>query len=484
MTLPQSDGIEGPTTREQNFPFHGTIAARAYEIWVVRGRAAGTYLKDWQEAETELLDGYLGERNRFERFLLAEQAVTRALAESAEITNAAPRIMQAICEALRWDVGAVWVVDDKADVLRCVNVWHAPAVEVPEFEQANWRSTLKRGVGLPGRVWGGEGIVWVPDVASGADLPLAPIADREGLHAACCFPIRSGAEFLGALEFYSRQIQEPDAQLRDMMTGIAGQITQFIERRRAEHTIRDRNRELDLARHIQQGLLPTTMPVMPGFKFGGACRFCQETGGDYYDCFAIGDTAFGLAIGDASGHGIGAALVMVQARASMRSLALSHDDPGTILARTNRCLAESLPPDHFVTVFLARIDPGTRSLLYCNAGHPSGYILDRHGDVQSVLQSTGMPLGIEPTAELPTAMEITLQPGDLLFLLTDGVTEAFSPEGLPFGIQRALDTVRGHQHETPDEIVQALLRGVAEFSEGQVQLDDLTGVVIKFEAGA
>lgn len=423
-------------------------------------------------------------RKLAERCLAAEHAVTRILAEAAEIINAAPGMMQAICESLGWDVGVVWTVDGQANVLRCIDVWHAPTVEAPAFAQASRQGAFALGVGLPGRVWRSRRPAWVPDVTQDADFPRAAIAAGEGLHGAYGFPIYNGVEFLGVMEFFSREMLRADDKLVEMMAAIGGQIGQFLERRRAEQTVRDREREFALARQIQQGLLPKTMPVVPGFAFSGATRFCQETGGDYFDFFPMADSGLGIAIGDASGHGIASALVIEDARACLRALALTHADPGSILAVTNRCLKEDLPADQFVTLFLARLDASARSVVYCSAGHCPGYVLDEHGKVRSVLKNTGLPLGIELATEFPGAPRITLLPGDLLFLFTDGVMEAHSPEELPFGIQRALDVVGEHRHDRPDEIVQALFRAVGDFSRDRAQLDDSTAVIIKVEAEA
>ncbi|HEX5103791.1 MAG TPA: PP2C family protein-serine/threonine phosphatase, partial [Pirellulaceae bacterium] len=206
------------------------------------------------------------------------------------------------------------------------------------------------------------------------------------------------------------------------------------------------------------------------------------TGGDYYDFFSLLDGGLCIAIGDASGHGISAALIMEETRASLRALALTGADAGAIVALTNRCLVNDLPTGQFVTMFLARLDPGTRSLVYCSAGHPSGYVLDQHGKVRLVLQSTNIPLGLDLTAEFLTTPAITLLTGDLLLLYTDGVTESFSPEDSLFGIERMLDVVRAHRHKSPAEIVQALFGAVADYSGNHAQLDDITAVIIKVEA--
>jgi sigma-B regulation protein RsbU (phosphoserine phosphatase) len=304
----------------------------------------------------------------------------------------------------------------------------------------------------------------------------------EGLHAGCGFPISDGDELLGVMGFFNRMIREPDEQLLGMMTSIASQLGQFIERRRAEQTVRDRDGEFAVARRIQLGVLPKSMPALPGFEFAGVCNFCQETGGDFYDFFPLEDSCLGIAVGDASGHGIGSALVIQATRAILRALGLTSADPGAMTTLANRSLTNDLSGEHFVTLFLARLDPETRTLVYCSAGHPAGLVLDRSGKLRAVLSSTGIPLGLDLSTSISSVQVPTLQPGDLIFVYTDGVCEAFSPQGERFGSERALSVVRAHLQQSPPEIVHSLMRAVAEFSGNQPQHDDITRIVIKLDA--
>jgi serine phosphatase RsbU (regulator of sigma subunit) len=162
----------------------------------------------------------------------------------------------------------------------------------------------------------------------------------------------------------------------------------------------------------------------------------------------------------------------------LRALALTCADVGALLALSNQRLASDIVADHFVTLFLLRLDPRTHSLLYANAGHWPGYVLDRQGRTKAVLASTGCPLGIDPAGEFPTGPATTLEPGELALLLTDGIVEAALPEGERLGLGRTLAIVRGHRQEAPDAILDALFRAVGDFS-GQQLRDDITAVIIK-----
>src|SRR5262250_2448113 len=175
-------------------------------------------------------------------------AITRVLAEAPTLASATPRILQAICESLDWSVGAIWRVDKKEQLLRCVETWHTPSAQVKGFDQSTLASAFASGVGLPGRVWSQAEALWIADVTRDSNFPRASIADREGLHAAFGFPILLGAEVLGVLEFFSPQIQRPDRKLLEMMSAIGSQIGQFIERREAEDALRAYARDLETAR--------------------------------------------------------------------------------------------------------------------------------------------------------------------------------------------------------------------------------------------
>ena len=193
-----------------------------------------------------------------------------------------------------------------------------------------------------------------------------------------------------------------------------------------------------------------------------------------------GEDCLGVLVADASGHGIGAALLAAQTRAYLRALALTCADVGTLLTLSNQRLASDLVTDHFVTLFLLRLDPRTHSLLYANAGHWPGYVLDRRGRTKAVLASTGCPLGIDPAGAFPAGPATTLEPGELVLLFTDGIVEAAPPDGKPFGLERTLGIVRAHQREAPDAILDALFHAVGDFS-GHPPQDDLTAVILNAE---
>ncbi len=185
------------------------------------------------------LQAEMTERERRQRRVATQYEITRILAESPKLLEAAPNLLRAICENLGWDVGAIWEIEPQGQVLRCVEVWHGPAIEVAEFETLTRQHTFVSGVGLPGRVWARAQPAWVADVVNDANFPRAPFADKAGLHAAFGFPILCGGAVLGVMEFFTREFREPDLDLLQMFGALGSQVGQFIERRRAEEALKD-----------------------------------------------------------------------------------------------------------------------------------------------------------------------------------------------------------------------------------------------------
>jgi signal transduction histidine kinase/integral membrane sensor domain MASE1/CheY-like chemotaxis protein len=169
-----------------------------------------------------------------ERRIAANLAVTRILAESPALSDATLRIVETIAKSLNWEVGGMWTPDSTGQVLRCLNVWHAPSAKVEGFEAATRTMTFASGIGLPGRVWADRKPVWIPDVTHADNFPRASFATADGLHSGFAFPILFGQNFLGVMEFFSPKIRRPDDALLSMFSSVGNQIGQFIVRKRAE----------------------------------------------------------------------------------------------------------------------------------------------------------------------------------------------------------------------------------------------------------
>lgn len=248
-------------------------------------------------------------------------------------------------------------------------------------------------------------------------------------------------------------------------------------REQAEETLRMTNAQFRVARDIQRSLFPTQPPSVPGLDLAGMSRPAEETGGDFFDYLPLRDGALGVVIADVSSHGLGSALLMAETRAYLRALSMSHDDVGEVLTLANRILAEDVNGKHFVTVFFARIDPTRRTLVYAGAGH-AAHLISAAGEPR-LLSSTCLPLGIDRQIVVPTAREIAIAPGDVLFLCTDGIQEAQSPTLKMFGMKRALEVVQRHAEHPAAAIIAALHEAVAAHLAGRSPHDDMTTVAVK-----
>jgi two-component system cell cycle sensor histidine kinase/response regulator CckA len=187
------------------------------------------------------------ERRRLEQRLRIKDAVSRILAESPNMPDAAPKIIKVMCETAQWELGAIWNVDRSANLLACVDFWCLPSVNVPEFEALTRQSKFPISVGLPGRVWHSGKPEWITDITHDGNFPRAPVAAREGLHTGIGFPIKLGDEVVGVMECFSREIDEPDNEFLAMVGDIGAQLGQFMERKRSEDALRESESRLQVA---------------------------------------------------------------------------------------------------------------------------------------------------------------------------------------------------------------------------------------------
>jgi len=240
-------------------------------------------------------------------------------------------------------------------------------------------------------------------------------------------------------------------------------------------------RELQLAMEIQQRFQPTAPPVVPGYEFQGISFPCYEIGGDYYDFIKRDDGRLVIALGDVSGKGTAAALLMSSLHASIHAQTGSHDSLVETISAVNRYLAENIPSNRFVTLFYAELDPESGALSFLNAGHNPPLIVHAAGTVEQ-LASGGLPLGIKANADYREG-RTTLQPGDVLVIYSDGVTEAASPSGEEFGPTRLYEVVSRNVESSAAGIRDRIESALTKFSQGTQAADDITLVIAKRQAG-
>jgi serine phosphatase RsbU (regulator of sigma subunit)/predicted ester cyclase len=254
---------------------------------------------------------------------------------------------------------------------------------------------------------------------------------------------------------------------------------------RLEQEIRERERveqDLRVARRIQQASLPEEVPILEGWEITPIYQPAREVGGDFYDFHLLSEGRLGLAVGDATGKGVPAALVMATTCGMLQlaAQALDFSSPGEVLERVNETLLARIPPNMFVTCFYSILDPKSSRLVYANAGHDLPY-LHRNGGVEE-LRVRGMPLGLMPGMGYEEK-EISLQAGEAALFYSDGLVEAHDPKGDMFGFPRlrALVTEHGKKRSLGDSLLEELYSFVG---EGWEQEDDITLVTLRRAAAS
>lgn len=298
-------------------------------------------------------------------------------------------------------------------------------------------------------------------------------------HGHYCVPILSGQRLFGVINLYLKDGHTRRPEDEGFLSSVADILAGIVKRVRTEETLLEHEAQLLAAESIQQRLLPRDAPVLPGFDIAGAVYPAEHAAGDHYDYLSMQDDSLGIVVGDVSGHGFSSALLAVSTHAYLHSLSELGIGIDVILDRVNSALIRDTTEDLFITAVFARLDPRTRTVTYVNAGHPDGYVLGPSGNVKSRLESATIPLAILPDAEFPVSGPVTLDRGDLLFLLTDGVLEARSQGNTMFGTERAIQIVRENCDKTAREIIEALHQAVLDFSGREKLGDDVTVVVVK-----
>jgi serine phosphatase RsbU (regulator of sigma subunit) len=262
-----------------------------------------------------------------------------------------------------------------------------------------------------------------------------------------------------------------------------GTIGATLRKQRLEQEIRERERveqELSVAQRIQQASLPKEVPTLEGWQIAPYYQPAREVGGDFYDFHLLSEGRLGLVVGDATGKGVPAALVMATTCGMLQlaAQALDSPSPGEVLERVNETLVARIPANMFVTCFYAILDPKSGRLFYANAGHDLPYLW--HGGEAEELRARGMPLGLMPGMGYEEK-EITLQAGESALFYSDGLVEAHDPKGEMFGFPRLRELMAEHggKRSLGDLLLEELYSFVG---EGWEQEDDITLLTLKRSA--
>jgi serine phosphatase RsbU (regulator of sigma subunit) len=274
-----------------------------------------------------------------------------------------------------------------------------------------------------------------------------------------------------------REFTREDLGLLTVMANIAATRIDHARLSEIEATERAMAQELEQAAHIQMGLLPTKSPDVPGMDIAGSTLPCRTVGGDYYDYLTFPDGRAAVLVGDVAGKGMPASLLVSSLQARVKVLFEDGDDLAQKVTRLNKHTVANCPGNRFITFFIVVVNPATGELVYTNAGHNPPLLVRADGTVED-LKGGGIILGILPIAKYED-VHATMNPGDMLVLYSDGVTEAATASDDDFGEARLGQLAASLRTRPAQEIVAAVQSEVAKFAAGTPQADDITVVVMR-----
>jgi sigma-B regulation protein RsbU (phosphoserine phosphatase) len=410
-------------------------------------------------------------REKVEKQLLLELGTK--ISASLDTEKLLEQILDLVFQVVRYDAAGIYLVDKKTQwITRQTIRGYDPARDEAV--------RLKVGKGLIGWVVKtGRGVI-VPDVSTDPRYVNA----RDGTRSEMVAPIRIGSEVIGAFNVESDEPDAYEAEDMELLTAFAAQAAVAIERTRLHEEVLEKRRldeEVTIGQRIQRSFLPDRNPEVPNFDIAGANFSSDRVGGDYYDYIRIADKHWGIVVGDVSGKGIPAALIMASFRASLIAEIRNNYAIRTTMAKVNRLLWESVEPDRFVTALFGVLDVDERRFTYVNAGHNPA-LLYRAATAQfDTLDATGPLLGTFESATYKERL-VDLRAGDVLVLYTDGVTEAMNASGDLFGEERLRQVIQGRKDEPAQALVRSIRESVLAFAAGERD-DDLTIVVVRALSG-
>ena len=395
--------------------------------------------------------------------------VTRQMAATTELDDLLRTIVAAACDVLDCERASIFLHDPRAHELYVRMATGLNEVRFPAD------------AGIAGAAAQTRRVVNVPDAY--ADPRFNREIDKQTGYRTrnlLTIPLENlKGELEGVLQALNKSAGPFDAADEDLAQTLGAQTGVALHRSRLleEYAEKQRlQRDLDIARSIQQALFPDANPEIAGYEIAGWNRCADQTGGDAYDFIPLTDGRLAIFMADATGHGIGAALVIAQARAMIRAILTVTEDLAEVAARVNDLLAGDIKEGRFVTAFLGVLDPGAHRVEYISAGQGPLLVLTSAG--VEARDATGLPLAVMSRMTFDVE-RVLLPPGGSFVLLTDGFYETANPAGELYGQDRVVECLQAHTHTPVGGLIDALHDAVRAFCANGPQADDLTAVIIR-----
>lgn len=398
--------------------------------------------------------------------------VTRKLAAPFDLDTMLEEVVDASREVLDADRGTVFLYDGAADELVVRVGTGLESIRIPADK------------GIVGESAQTRRLINVPDCYADARFNRA-IDKQTGYRSRCMLtiPLIGYEESLvGVLQILNKNHGVFDEQDEFIAQALAAQAAVVLHRARITEQMlatERLDREITVARDVQMGTLPKSMPTIQGYEFGGAFAPTDQTGGDLYDFVPLDDKRLFLLMGDATGHGIGPALSATQVRAMLRVAIRLNSSLDDAFVHINNQLCEDLPDDRFVTGFFGLLDSTTDTVTFHSGGQ--GPIMHFHARKNEYdwHEATTFPLGYMPQTNLGEAVITAMEPGDVLGLISDGIYEYENESGLQFGQQGVINIIDNHPEASAQELVDLIMKAAREHGGSAPQADDITIVLAR-----
>ncbi len=407
--------------------------------------------------------------------------ITKTISRSLDLDEVLSLVMDTLDSVIPYDAAGIYLVRCSQPMaawdggLDETCVFHTQAVRGYDIDDLQ-ELRLKMGEGLIGHVAVSAKPFISPDVRKEPRYINARAHTRSEMVA----PIISNDEVVGVFDLESDELNAYSKDDLEVLGLLASQVAIIIEKVMLHDQLIEKQRletQLEVARQVQLELLPARDPELEGFEISAYNFPTEEVSGDYYDWVRIYDDQIGIVIADVSGKGVPAALLMAFLRASLRAATHIGYAPHISMSKVNYLLWESIERNQFVTAFYGILDAANRTIAYCNAGHNPPFLMESDGSVQFE-ERGGVPLGMfRDTRYYEYFAEI--HPGQLLFLYTDGATEAMNREREEYGRDRLVEAVRNCRHLSSREMIDYVHRDMLNWTDGLGAGDDVTFFIIK-----
>ncbi len=407
--------------------------------------------------------------------------ITKKISRSLDLGEVLNLVMDTLDSLIPYDAAGIFLVECSRPAIEREGgpdetcVFHTEVVrgyDIDDLQDLH----LKMGEGLIGRVALSGKPHISPDVRKDAQYINARAKTRSEMVA----PIISNDEVIGVFDLESDELNAYSKDDLEVLMLLASQVAIIIEKVMLHEQLIEKKRlqtQLEVARQVQLELLPPRDPELAGFDISAYNFPTEEVSGDYYDWVRIYDDQIGVVIADVSGKGVPAALLMAFLRASLRAATHIGYAPHISMTKVNYLLWESIESNQFVTAFYGVLDATNRTLAYANAGHNPPLLMDAEGNARFD-ERGGVPLGMFRDTRYYEHY-LTIPPGELLVLYTDGVTEAENPAGEEYGLDHLVEAVRRGRHLSARKLIDAIHQDVIAWTDGRGATDDVTFFIVK-----